>query len=170
MTTKENKSDNNASEHSAEKATATPIDRFELPTNDEYNIDLKERFEKKYNCSLIKYDDLPSSTILFKNWLSNIARYGNVDSIFLIFKYCEAGRYGCRFYTDSHSYHIAIRLPTDDSRGYAGCISSTRKYRVGEMWNRGNDLPDGKYLKKTFNKIEKGIIRYELKNLQLWRK
>lgn len=164
----ENKSDKIASEHSLDIPSDGKGD-FQPPTNDEYNLNLKERIEEKRKCEIIKYDELPIKAKLFAEWLSTTARYGNVDSLFLIYKH-EDDRYGCKFYTDSHSYHISIRVPKSlDDNGYAGCTSSTRKSRVGEDWDRGSDLPDGNYSQETFNKIDKGIIRYELKTLQLWR-
>lgn len=170
----ENKSDNNVSEHSTVESENREPNL--PPTNAEYNSDLKERIEEKRNGKLIKYDDLPIKAKLFADWMKSIARYGNAESIFIIFKYehdeCDE-RYGCVFYTDSHKYHISIRLPKDTDTfkgGYAGCTASTRKSRVGEDWNRGSDLPDGKYTQETFDKISRGIIGYEMKTLQLWRK
>lgn len=68
------------------------------------------------------------------------------------------------------SLMVGTKQISGDNKGYLGCVVSTRKSRVGEDWNRGSDLPDGKYSKKTFDSIVKRIVAYELKNLQLWRR
>ena len=70
------------------------------------------------------------------------------------------------FFTDSHSYAIHAQLR--DGGGYLGAYTGTRKPRPGETWTRGNDLPDGKYCKDTFDKIMRAIVRYEMKRLQCW--
>lgn len=65
------------------------------------------------------------------------------------------------FYTDEYKYRIvAIDRSTDE--GYLGCQASTRKFRPAEDWHRGNDLPDGPFVRETWDNILKGIIRYEL--------
>jgi len=65
------------------------------------------------------------------------------------------------FYTDEYRYRIvAIDRPNDD--GYLGCQTSTRKFRPGEDWHRGNDLPDGPFVRDTWDNILKGIVKYEL--------
>ena len=95
----ENKSDNNASEHSKEKEEVYSVEKDSIITNDNYNANLRERIEREKNCKIIKYDDLLIHAELFAKWLSKIARYGNVDSIFLIFKYQnESNRFGCYFF------------------------------------------------------------------------
>ena len=47
-------------------------------------------------------------------------------------------------------------------RSYLGCTASTRKPRAGEDWDRGNDLPDGPFNRRTWIKILNGIVKYEL--------
>lgn len=67
-------------------------------------------------------------------------------------------------YTETHRYRIsAIDRSEDD--GYLGCTASVRKPRAGEDWNRGNDLADGPFNKKTWEKIKGDIIAYELVKL-----
>ena len=64
-------------------------------------------------------------------------------------------------YTDEHKYQI-VAIDRIGEKGYLGCQVSTRKYRAGEDWLRGNDLPDGPFNLDTWNRILNGIIRYEL--------
>ncbi len=74
------------------------------------------------------------------------------------------------FYTEEHQYCISAieRFHGDDS--YLGCAVSTRKARVGEDWLRGNDLPDGKFTKKTWDMIINAIVSYELVKLSNYQK
>ena len=75
------------------------------------------------------------------------------------------------FYTDTHKYSIYGYKSSERSpKGYLGCGGDSRKPRPGEDWHRGNDLPDGKYSKKTFDAIARAIVAYEIKSRQLWRK
>jgi hypothetical protein len=62
-------------------------------------------------------------------------------------------------YTDNHIYRIVA------TKTYLGCTAATRKPRPGEKWNRGNDLPDGKFNAETFHKILGAIIFYEAKDV-----
>ena len=172
--TKGNKSGNTAPE---QPTVTTPPKEVGHPaedvicSNEEYNKDLVERLEEKYKAKLIKFEELLNIAPEFGLWLKELVRYGNVDSQVLIFwdLNSEENRIFCYFYTDDHIYHISVYKPTKKNpRGYLGCTASTRKPRVGEDWNRGNDLPDGKYCKKTFDAIVYRIVAYELKNLQLW--
>lgn len=64
-------------------------------------------------------------------------------------------------YTELYIYNISAEDRKADE-GYLGCIVTTRKPRAGEDWNRGNDLPDGKFNYETWTKIKDAIIRYEL--------
>lgn len=66
-------------------------------------------------------------------------------------------------YTDNNKYAIYANNKTE--QGYLGCVAQSRKYRPGEDWFRGNDLPDGPLTEKTWNSILKAIVRYELKDV-----
>lgn len=68
----------------------------------------------------------------------------------------EYGRIGVRMFTKDNVYQIGAR------ETYLGCIASKRKPRAGEEWTRGNDLPDGKFDRKTWESIKNRIIAYEL--------
>ncbi len=61
-----------------------------------------------------------------------------------------------RIFTKNHSYNIVAK------ENYLGCTMSKRKYRAGEDWTRGHDLPDGKFNDSTWRNIKLAIIRTEL--------
>jgi hypothetical protein len=69
-----------------------------------------------------------------------------------------------RIYTEAHCFGIGA-VWKDFHPTYLGCIATTRKFRVGEDWNRGNDLPDGYFCRETWEKIKNAILRYEMKAL-----
>jgi len=73
------------------------------------------------------------------------------------------------FYTDEHKYSITA-IDREGDKGYLGCTASTRKARAGEDWTRGNDLPDGPFNKKTWDKIILGILRYEIMKLSAYKR
>ena len=65
-------------------------------------------------------------------------------------------------YTDTHAYHISAKLSSGDNDGYLGCTVTNRKWRTGENWHRGNDLPDGPFNKNTFDEIVRAILAFEI--------
>lgn len=71
----------------------------------------------------------------------------------------HANHVSYKFVTAKHSYHISA-TPT-----YLGCTVSATFFRPGENWTRGNDLPDGKFSRETWEAIKDAIIRYELLKL-----
>jgi len=90
-------------------------------------------------------------------WLKEICRSDKVEN-FIVPDYKD-GRISVRFYTKENRYNISIG---DGDNRYLGCTVTTRKPRAGEDWNRGRDLPDGEYCKKTWDKIKDAIVAYEL--------
>ncbi|GAI16808.1 unnamed protein product [marine sediment metagenome] len=80
----------------------------------------------------------------------------------------KAGGYEFRFrfniYTETHRYRITA-IDRSKDEGYLGCTASTREPRAGEDWTRGNDLPDGKFTRETWEHIKNAIIAYELAEL-----
>jgi len=70
------------------------------------------------------------------------------------------------FYTDNNKYSI-VAIDRGEDAGYLGCQVSSRKPRAGEDWDRGNDLPDGLFNKKTLEQIKNAIIAYELVELSV---
>ena len=148
----------------------TGVDRVE--TNEEYNQDLKERLSKETKTKWINYEELINVAPEFAIWLKELVSYRNVDSQVLIFldtKDVGENRFNCRLYTGENCYNISGNKSIDNNKSYLGCTVSARKNRVGENWNRGRDLPDGEYSKKTFDAIVRRIVAFELKALQLWR-
>jgi len=107
----------------------------------------------------------------FKEWLKEICWSENIDKYIQKIKDEGEGspegmesRYEVYIYTNDYQYHInAVERSKDD--GYLGCTVSCRKPRPGEQWTRGNDLPDGKLCRETWDNIKKAIIRYELVEL-----
>ena len=72
-------------------------------------------------------------------------------------------------YTEEHQYFIsAIERPAGKS--YLGCQVTARKARAGEDWHRGNDLPDGEFNKKTWDRIIYAIVCYEIVKLSKFQK
>lgn len=148
------KSDNNASEQNFDRIST--------------KYDIKQKLEEKENAKLINFNDLCKISPSFSVWLKDIIRYGNVDSIVLIYHYpSKINKFKCLFYTENYSYSITGSEGKRGESGYLGCISSCRKSRPGEFWTRGHDLPDGKFSHDTWIQILKAIIRNELKVLQI---
>lgn len=65
-------------------------------------------------------------------------------------------RLDVHFWTDAHSYHIWA------TPHVLGCEGQSRKWLAGENWHRGNDLGDGPVARRTFERIKKRILQYEL--------
>ena len=59
-------------------------------------------------------------------------------------------------YSHDYCYHI-----TCTEEGYLGSSFTCRKPRAGESWHRGNDLPDGKFNRETWESIKAAIIKNE---------
>ena len=95
-----------------------------------------------------------------KDFIEHKAGHGTGDG--------EVKREFC-LYTNDHQYRfVAVERRGED--GYLGCIASTRKNRAGENWPRGNDLPDGDFTEKTWNRILNAILNYELIKLSTYKK
>jgi hypothetical protein len=62
--------------------------------------------------------------------------------------------------TEENSYSISA------TPSYLGCVASARRCRAGEDGTRGNDLPDGKFCRETWEAIKNRIIGYELVKLE----
>jgi len=97
---------------------------------------------------------------LLINWLKEVARFQKVENFV---QWIENGK-GIRFYvfTKENKYSIFAIIGEFKNRSYLGCQVSTRKPRAGEDWTRGNDLPDGDFSYKTWEKIKNAIIANEL--------
>jgi len=69
------------------------------------------------------------------------------------------------FYTEENQYFITAIERNGSDKHYLGCSVSSRKSRPGEDWIRGNDLPDGPFTKKTWDRIVYAIVSYEIVKL-----
>lgn len=130
--------------------------------------DIKNTIEEKTHSNILSHKELEEIAPELVSWLQEILNCRYIDRKMII-KLKRNSKLTIHFYTNDHCYTLNITKP-DNSKpgGYLGCTVSTRKPRTGENWNRGNDLPDGEYSKGTFNSIVKGIVRYEMKDLELW--
>jgi hypothetical protein len=154
------------------KNAASQVKKEWSPLTDQERKDLgREKYEREYKCKLIKWADLMDNprNSDFGIRLKKLARYGNVDSVMLISQTENHDNNWVRvhFYTNDHIYSIGVHWEDKMEDSYLGCTASTRKNRPGEVWNRGSDLPDGKYNDETWNKILMGIIQFEMKTLQI---
>lgn len=96
---------------------------------------------------------------IFYGWLSEIIPYNQIKKHVLFTDHGD--RTNVKIYTDTYVYSISYR----HDGGYLGCVASTMFHRPGENWTGGNDLPDGKFNKKTWESIKNAIIRHELNKL-----
>lgn len=108
----------------------------------------------------------------FDKWVDTLVYPGEVKDFVQVIKSFKDQDQEVKeicFYTKDHRYRIyAVDRTTDD--GYIGCTVVTRKMRAGEDWIRGNDLPDGPFVKETWDRILKSIVRYELVKLTKYKK
>ena len=95
----------------------------------------------------------------FCEWLSEIVPYDRTD--LYVMWYTHEDRSGVRIYTKEHVYNIVYR----HDGGYLGCTASCTFMYPGETHTRGNDLPDGKFSRKTWDAIKNGIIKYEVQKI-----
>ncbi len=133
--------------------------------------DVATKHQPKWNLEILK--EFPDLT----NWLKEISRFGKFEDFIFISDY-KQGQIRLKIFTKEHYYSLRAQLPdsgesiTKDSdnmlqprsgdNGYLGCASSVRKSRAGEDWLRGNDLADGSYSERTWQRIKNNIIAYEL--------
>ncbi len=106
-----------------------------------------------------------------KQWVQEICIWGGFKKFVEIIKDEGEGKepgYEHRFmfniYTETHLFRITA-LDRSKDEGYLGCTVSNRKPRAGEDWTRGRDLPDGKFIKETWDEIKNAIIARELVEL-----
>ena len=101
---------------------------------------------------------------MFDKWLEELIFPGNVDDFVQNIRDLKHDKEHLKevcIYTSEHKYHIFASDRQNDE-GYLGCQVSARKSRAGEDWIRGNDLPDGPFNEKTWNRIVRSIVNYEL--------
>ena len=96
-----------------------------------------------------------------KDFIQEISGSGNGDEV----------KRALSFYTDEHQYFItAIEKSNVNKNSYLGCQVSSRKSRAGEDWVRGNDLPVGRFNRKTWDMIINAIVSYEIVKLSKFQK
>ena len=119
-------------------------------------------------------DKEPTKMQLLDQWMSELIYPGKVKDFFQ-----EVSGHGSPeevkrdfcFYTKDHQYFItSIERKDGDKHDYLGCQVSARKARAGEDWIRGNDLPDGEFNKKTWDRIIYAIVSYEMVKLSNFQK
>ena len=111
---------------------------------------------------------------LLDQWLKELIFPGDVKDFFQEISGhgddLETKRNFC-FFTEEYQYFItAIEKYDGDKEDYLGCQVTARKPRAGEDWLRGNDLPDGPFTKKTWDKIIYAIVSYEMIKLSKFQK
>ena len=76
----------------------------------------------------------------------------------------DEGVFHCLIWTENNEYHISCSFHRNETATRPTMLASVhaRKYRTGENWRRGNDLPDGPFSKATFDAIISAIARYEI--------
>ena len=71
--------------------------------------------------------------------------------------------------TNNNIYHISVHYRKSNQKLsdlYMGCTMSSRRSRAGETWKRGNDLADGKFSEKLWNKILSDMLGAEMVKFQ----
>jgi hypothetical protein len=107
-----------------------------------------------------------------EQWLKELIYPGNVDE----FVQRPAGHGSPEeqsrtytIYTEENQYTI-VAVEKKDGDNYLGCSATARKSRPGEGWLRGNDLPDGPFTRKTWDRIVYAIVSYEMVKLSPFQK
>lgn len=123
----------------------------------------------------ISSNEWPDATEVL-NWLKAESSWISEDKIQIVefVRNRDYSKLRFKLYTAAHVYSISAEYgqasEKDYFHNYLGCGGSTRYYRAGEDWTRGNDLPDGKLTKETFRNILGAIVGYELVKLESARK
>ena len=110
----------------------------------------------------IEFGVLESEVPDFAKWLN---MFRDVNRFFI--HKVDPVRFRVTFFTEEHRYSISAVPSVDGYPGYLGCVSTVRKPKVGESWNRGNDLADGPYGFDTWVKILGDIVSNEIKNREV---
>lgn len=107
--------------------------------------------------------DLPQELWEMVSWLEEICPFQEVQK-YVKYYYSPEWPIDHSFslYTKEYQYNIKVRLDDKNKPNYISATVLTRKPRAGEDWNRGNDLPDGKYSREKWDKIKGAIIAAEL--------
>lgn len=66
--------------------------------------------------------------------------------------------------TATNRFTIKAHSKEEEDHTYLGCIAQSKRWRAGEDWHRGNDLPDGEMTDETWWRILGAIVGYELQD------
>lgn len=142
----------------------------------DFELDYKSKFikdlEEKRKGKLISFEDIEKYSPVLASWLNSIVK-GNddnfVDNNMIIVERINQYKekvINILFYTSENSYSITALKPNGNNKGYLGCVMSSRKPDVGEWWNRGSDLADGKFNENTWYDIVSDIVATEMQTLE----
>jgi len=121
--------------------------------------------------SIMNEFELMEQTLRF--WVKrDLGHFNDVDKLFRSYKVRIEGLTGSTtrgtlcLWTSKNRYSITFGPTRDsaDDKGYLGCIAVSRKWRPGEDWHRGRDLPDGKFNETTWRMILIDIASYEFES------
>ena len=119
-------------------------------------------------------DKEPTKMQMLDQWLKELIYPGDVKDFIQEISGSGDGdevKRSLSFYTDEHQYFItAIEKSNVNKNSYLGCQVSSRKSRAGEDWVRGNDLPVGRFNRKTWDMIINAIVSYEIVKLSKFQK
>jgi hypothetical protein len=109
-----------------------------------------------------------------KAWLSEIYPPKQVDRCITVGERLTQWQIRAKIWTATNEHTITATIEAEDGRNpedalaasYLGASSVSRLQRPGETWNRGNDLPDGRFSAETWRKILAGIVRYEAQEIK----
>lgn len=102
-------------------------------------------------------DDLGNDGYEFiREYIEKINWWHNNDRVAILKSTKDEKAYILKLFSDDNEYRIYI-TPT-----YIGGSSSCRKREPLEDWHRGDDLPDGKCIASTMEKIIYAILHNEL--------
>ena len=141
----------------------------------DFELDYKSKFikdlEEKRKGKLISFGNIEEYSSVLASWLNSIVKGDEkfVDKNMIIVERVNQNKekvINILFYTSENSYSITALKPNDNNKGYLGCVTTNRKPDVGEWWNRGHDLADGKFNENTWNKIICDIVATEMQTLE----
>lgn len=114
----------------------------------------KRIYQNERNCEVISFYQLPED---IQDYFK-IGKFFDSDNLLCSL---HDDTYEIKMFTSDHVYTIFIK------HDYISGFVSDRKSRPGELWVRGNDLPDGDRNFDTFMEIMFSIVKYELEEIKI---